>query len=398
MFGISGGEFLVILLVIAIVVGPQRLPEYTRTVTQWVRQLRLFLDNAKQQIAEEVGPELADINLSDLDPRNYDPRKIVRDALGEDIEAIRKDFENPIKSVVDAAKGASDEAAGEVSSEVNAGTSNKSLKQMIDDKAEETRAARAGASGTAAATGAAAAVAATADAGTAEDAASSRTAELADGAVDTVQPTDEPVEPAGSADASGTTPLEDGTAVEEPAPAVEEPAVTTEDAAHGAPQDAAEDADDDDEVEDPERRAFLASAAESAGDVVEDVAGILDPTDTIEVAIADRADETQQAESAEHGEPAAEAPETADGPDAPAPRGVLVGTGAGTPAPTEAVSEQNPQPAAAPTVPSSLVASPEDLPSAVAERVRPVSPRDIVRAANQAARTRAEAARARVDA
>ena len=391
MFGISGGEFLVILLVIAIVVGPQRLPEYTRTVTQWVRQLRLFLDNAKQQIAEEVGPELADINLSDLDPRNYDPRKIVRDALGEDIEAIRKDFENPIKSVVDAAKGASDEAAGEVSSEVNAGTSNKSLKQMIDDKAEETRAARAAASGTAAATGAAAAVAATADAGTAEDAASIRTAEGADGAVDTVQPTDEPVEPAGSADASGTTPLEDGTAVEEPA-------VTTEDATHRAPQDAAEDADDDDEVEDPERRAFLESAAESAGDVVEDVAGILDPTDTIEDAIADRADETQQAESAEHGEPAAEAPETADGPDAPAPRGVLVGTGAGTPAPTEAVSEQNPQPAAAPTVPSSLVASPEDLPSAVAERVRPVSPRDIVRAANQAARTRAEAARARVDA
>lgn len=391
MFGISGGEFLVILLVIAIVVGPQRLPEYTRTVTQWVRQLRLFLDNAKQQIAEEVGPELADINLSDLDPRNYDPRKIVRDALGEDIEAIRKDFENPIKSVVDAAKGASDEAAGEVSSEVNAGTSNKSLKQMIDDKAEETRAARAAASGTAAATGAAAAVAATADAGTAEDAASTRTAEGADGAVDTVQPTDEPVEPAGSADASGTTPLEDGTAVEEPA-------MTTEDATHRAPQDAAEDADDDDEVEDPERRAFLESAAESAGDVVEDVAGILDPTDTIEDAIADRADETQQAESAEHGEPAAEAPETADGPDAPAPRGVLVGTGAGTPAPTEAVSEQNPQPAAAPTVPSSLVASPEDLPSAVAERVRPVSPRDIVRAANQAARTRAEAARARVDA
>ena len=390
MFGISGGEFLVILLVIAIVVGPQRLPEYTRTVTQWVRQLRLFLDNAKQQIAEEVGPELADINLSDLDPRNYDPRKIVRDALGEDIEAIRKDFENPIKSVVDAAKGASDEAAGEVSSEVNAGTSNKSLKQMIDDKAEETRAARAAASGTAAATGAAAAVAAIADAGTAEDAASSRTAEVADGAVDTVQPTDEPVEPAGSADASGTPPLEDGTAVAEPA-------VTTEDAAHGAPQDAAEDADDDDEDEDPERRAFLASAAESAGDVVEDVAGILDPTDTIEDAMADRADETQQAESAEHGEPAAEAPETADGPDAPAPRGVLVGTGAGTPAPTEAVSEQNPRPAAAPTVPSSLVASPEDLPSAVAERVRPVSPRDIVRAANQAARTRAEAARARVD-
>ncbi len=81
-FGISGSEFLVIVLVAVIVVGPQRLPEYTRKLTQMVRQLRVFLDNARSQIAEEVGPEMADLDLSSLDPRQYDPRKIVRDALG----------------------------------------------------------------------------------------------------------------------------------------------------------------------------------------------------------------------------------------------------------------------------------------------------------------------------
>ena len=87
--GISGPEFLVIVLVAVIVIGPQRLPEYTRRLTQAVRRLRVFLDDTKEQIAEEVGPELADLNLSDLDPRNYDPRKIVRDALGEDLDAIQ---------------------------------------------------------------------------------------------------------------------------------------------------------------------------------------------------------------------------------------------------------------------------------------------------------------------
>ena len=135
MLGVSGSEFLVIILVAVIVIGPQRLPEYTRKLTQAVRRLRVFLDDAKEQIAEEVGPELADLNLSDLDPRNYDPRKIVRDALGEDLDAIRKDLANPIQSV---AKDARDAASDAVKTEA-ASRSKKSLSRMIDDKAEQTR-------------------------------------------------------------------------------------------------------------------------------------------------------------------------------------------------------------------------------------------------------------------
>ena len=111
MFGINGSEFLVIILVAVIVVGPQRLPEYTRKLTQMVRQLKVFLDNARSQIAEEVGPEMADLDLSSLDPRQYDPRKIVRDALGEDIDAIREDLTHPFRSVGSAAKEISDDAA-----------------------------------------------------------------------------------------------------------------------------------------------------------------------------------------------------------------------------------------------------------------------------------------------
>jgi len=133
--GVSGSEFLVIILVAVIVIGPQRLPEYTRKLTQAVRRLRVFLDDAKEQIAEEVGPELADLNLSDLDPRNYDPRKIVRDALGEDLDAIRKDLANPIQSV---AKDARDAASDAVKTEA-ASRSKKSLSRMIDDRAEQAR-------------------------------------------------------------------------------------------------------------------------------------------------------------------------------------------------------------------------------------------------------------------
>ncbi|WP_315213428.1 twin-arginine translocase TatA/TatE family subunit [Actinomyces dentalis] len=132
MFGISGSEFLVLLLVVIVVVGPRRLPEYTRRLTQLVRRLRLFLDNAKEQIAQEVGPELGELNLEDLNPRNYDPRKIVRDALGEDLDAIRRDLANPFRSAASTAVRTGDEVVA-----VARGT--KSLSTMIDDEAARTR-------------------------------------------------------------------------------------------------------------------------------------------------------------------------------------------------------------------------------------------------------------------
>ena len=136
-FGINGNEFLVIILVAVIVVGPQRLPEYTRKLTQMVRQLRVFLDNARSQIAEEVGPEMADLDLSSLDPRQYDPRKIVRDALGEDIDAIREDLAHPFRTVGSAAKEISDDAAQAVNDVVKQDRANSLSKQIEAKRAEQ---------------------------------------------------------------------------------------------------------------------------------------------------------------------------------------------------------------------------------------------------------------------
>lgn len=121
-----------LLLVVVVVVGPRRLPEYTRRLTRLVRQLRLFLDNAKEQIAQEVGPELGELNLEDLNPRNYDPRKIVRDALGEDLDAIRRDLSNPFRSAASTAVRTGDEV-------VAAARGTKSLSTMIDDEAARIR-------------------------------------------------------------------------------------------------------------------------------------------------------------------------------------------------------------------------------------------------------------------
>lgn len=86
MLGINGGEFLLLILIAIIVLGPKRMPEYAAKLARGIRQLRLMAEGAKVQLKDQLGPEYEDIDWQQYDPRQYDPRRIVREALVEPIE------------------------------------------------------------------------------------------------------------------------------------------------------------------------------------------------------------------------------------------------------------------------------------------------------------------------
>ena len=81
---INGSEFLVIALLALILVGPERLPEYVRGLRSVVLRLRALLKDGQASLKEEFGE---DVDWNQLDPRNYDPRRIVREALFDDGDA-----------------------------------------------------------------------------------------------------------------------------------------------------------------------------------------------------------------------------------------------------------------------------------------------------------------------
>jgi sec-independent protein translocase protein TatB len=83
-FGINGPEFLVLLIIGILVIGPKRLPEYTQKLANIVKELRRMAAGAKDQLKEETGVDLNEVDWRKYDPRQYDPRKIIRDALLED--------------------------------------------------------------------------------------------------------------------------------------------------------------------------------------------------------------------------------------------------------------------------------------------------------------------------
>ena len=69
MFGIGLPELAVIIVVGILVFGPDRLPEFARQAGRMLRQLRNFAQAARDDIRNELGPEYADFELTDLDPR-----------------------------------------------------------------------------------------------------------------------------------------------------------------------------------------------------------------------------------------------------------------------------------------------------------------------------------------
>jgi len=85
-FGIGLPELLVIIVVAVIVFGPDRLPEFARQAGRLIRQVRQFTNSARDDIRNELGPEFADFELTDLDPRRA-MRKYIQDAWDETDDA-----------------------------------------------------------------------------------------------------------------------------------------------------------------------------------------------------------------------------------------------------------------------------------------------------------------------
>jgi sec-independent protein translocase protein TatB len=82
MFGVGLPELAVIAFVAVLVFGPDKLPEFARQAGRLARQVRRFANEARDELREELGPEYADLELRDLDPRTI-VRKHIAEAMNE---------------------------------------------------------------------------------------------------------------------------------------------------------------------------------------------------------------------------------------------------------------------------------------------------------------------------
>ncbi|WP_150462155.1 Sec-independent protein translocase family protein [Nesterenkonia ebinurensis] len=87
--GINFYEFLILIVLALVLLGPERLPTYAQTLARWVRRARSWADDAKVRFREETGTDFDEVDWQKYDPRQYDPRRIIREALAEDYDEAK---------------------------------------------------------------------------------------------------------------------------------------------------------------------------------------------------------------------------------------------------------------------------------------------------------------------
>lgn len=89
-WGLTFEKLLLIGLIAVLIIGPDRLPGYAAQFGRFIRTLRDMANGAKDRMREEMGPDYDDVDWKKLDPRQYDPRRIIREALLEDEPATAR--------------------------------------------------------------------------------------------------------------------------------------------------------------------------------------------------------------------------------------------------------------------------------------------------------------------
>jgi sec-independent protein translocase protein TatB len=80
-FGLTFEKLLLIGVLAVFLLGPDRLPHYAAQLARLVKSLKRMADGAKDRMRDELGPDFDDVDWKKLDPRQYDPRRIIREAL-----------------------------------------------------------------------------------------------------------------------------------------------------------------------------------------------------------------------------------------------------------------------------------------------------------------------------
>ena len=81
MFNIGAGEFVALAVLAIFLIGPDRLPFVARDAAKWVKRFKELTNKATAELRENLGPEFADLEVTDLHPKN-----ILKKTIGNALE------------------------------------------------------------------------------------------------------------------------------------------------------------------------------------------------------------------------------------------------------------------------------------------------------------------------
>lgn len=91
-FGLTIEKLFLVALLAAVIIGPRRMPQYAAQLGRLIRRVTVLAGDAARQAEEEAGVARLREDWRALDPRQYDPRRIIREAW---VQGDRADAEGP---------------------------------------------------------------------------------------------------------------------------------------------------------------------------------------------------------------------------------------------------------------------------------------------------------------
>jgi len=88
---IGSGEVIAIVVLAAVLLGPEKIPPLAKKVGRVLGFLRKVANNATDQIKAELGPEYADLTITDLKPKNL-VAKIIPDDVQDEMTSLRAEL------------------------------------------------------------------------------------------------------------------------------------------------------------------------------------------------------------------------------------------------------------------------------------------------------------------
>ncbi len=97
MFDISLGEMMVCLVVILIVIGPERLPETVRTIALWVGRLKRSIRETRSEIERHIGAD--DIRRQLYNEEIMRNLEKTRAEMNQGLNSLEQNIKNPLSDL-----------------------------------------------------------------------------------------------------------------------------------------------------------------------------------------------------------------------------------------------------------------------------------------------------------
>jgi sec-independent protein translocase protein TatB len=81
-FDLSITKLLVLAVIGLVIFGPDQLPKMARQIGGTLRELRRMAERARSDLQEGLGPEFADFDIADLNPRSFVRKHLLDDLDG----------------------------------------------------------------------------------------------------------------------------------------------------------------------------------------------------------------------------------------------------------------------------------------------------------------------------